>query len=517
MQRLQVGRRWVGWLVLASFTLVFLLSAVLPPTWSAWLARTQLVPSLLGLIGGAMVTGAAVIVIVLATWLFGRVYCASFCPLGVLQDVVSAISRKVRKRRRPWCYLPPRQALRYGVLAVVAVTAMLGLMSLLNLLDPYSLFGRLVTDLLRPLYVVLHNGVVSLLESLDIYVLTRRRQLAVPLGVLSIVGTLAIVLVVMAARYGRLWCNTLCPVGALLGLVARHSRWRIQVANESCNSCGACAKSCRASCLESDQKAVDLSRCVACFDCLDACPSGAISYAPVRADATAEPAADPHRRHLLLGAAALIGAAVPLRLLAVDRLVRPMTALPICPPGADSPERFSRLCTGCQLCVTSCPERVIRPTFLAHGPQALMQPVLDYTVGYCSYECNLCGDICPTGALQPLDLPVKKRLQIGRAVLDKDACVVYADKKECGACIEVCPTHAVYSDERDGMLYPEMDKAPCIGCGHCQLVCPKKEPPAIYVEANELQVEAAPPNYDRIAPELLLEPDEQTGEDGFPF
>ena len=138
---------------------------------------------------------------------------------------------------------------------------------------------------------------------------------------------------------------------------------------------------------------------------------------------------------------------------------------------------------------------------------------MNYEQGYCNYDCNLCGHVCPTGAISPLELPEKQLVQIGEAQLDKDLCIVHTRDEDCGACAEVCPTHAVYTEERDNVFYPEMNLELCIGCGACEFVCPVT-PKAIFVEGNAVHATAKEPFYDQ---EPVQQTDPQQGDEDFPF
>ena len=236
-----------------------------------WLAKIQFLPALL------VVNVAVVAAILLATFVFGRIYCSVLCPLGVFQDVVSRIAGWKRPHRfKP---SPERTILRYSVLAVFILLVILGLGSVFALLAPYSAYGRMVAAMLGPLYGMGNNLLAQFAERSGSYAVYRVDVWlhgAETLGVA--IGTF-VVLAVLAWRKGRIYCNTICPVGTLLGSVARFSIFRPRIQVEQCTGCGLCARDCKATCIDSANHTVDLSRCVLCLNCLESCRKGAITYA----------------------------------------------------------------------------------------------------------------------------------------------------------------------------------------------------------------------------------------------
>jgi len=476
--------------VLLTTALAFGLGGSWGERFAPFLSLSQVVPSFLHLFAtGSLVAGLSLLAILLLTLLAGRWYCSVLCPLGFLQDVVRRIGRvspSLRKRQdRRGKGVQVRHALRISLMVAVVISATAGSLVLLNLLDPYSIFGRTVSGLVRPVIALVRHGLATVLEKADVFALSGEQLVAMGWGT---VGTIVLFLalpVLLSLFRGRLYCNSICPVGALLASLARFSPLRIRTTDAACDGCGKCARTCRANCIAltgSDHKAqVDASECVLCLDCIAVCPTAALSYrsgAPVTLAQT-----DGGRRELLAlgatGAAALI--ALPLRSLAAVGFF-PEDALPVIPPGGISFDHFTSACTGCQLCVAACPGHVLQPRLAAHGGRGLYQPTLDFREGCCDYDCNVCSQVCPSGALLPLDLEAKQRVQIGTVSLIKDRCVVYLRGEDCGACAEVCPTHAVYTENRDGVLYPVTDGALCVGCGACENACPQ-EPRAIVVEA----------------------------------
>jgi ferredoxin len=509
-------RAAVSAVVLALFAALFLggesvslfLSKILPPF--------QIVPALMKALtepDTLFLSGLAVVMIL--SLIFGRVYCSFLCPLGGMQDIFIALSRAAGWRRRR-VYRKPANVLRYAVLAATAVAFTLGSLFLLILLDPYSLAGRMLTDLIAPAVAWLVNMAIQALKPFHIYFFSKETAY-VPLTVLAASAGFFVLIMMLSLRYGRLYCNTVCPVGAFLGLLSRAALFQWTIDKTACTACRRCERICKADCIDAAAGAIDQSRCVGCFNCLSACRKGAIHYRPAWGR-TEQPAVwSPARRGFLiasLAALASVFAALPAGVRNLFGAVHPARPLPVTPPGSVGTAHFTKACTACHLCVSVCPTQVLTPSVGNRGLPVFMQPVMDYGTGYCDYECNACGRVCPTGAILPLTLQDKKRLQIGLAELNEDECVVYKNKKNCGACGEVCPTGAIVFKEKDHILYPEVEDRHCTGCGACELACPTT-PKSIIVKPHALHKEAqpSPPKARPLQPGRSAPPKDQ----GFPF
>ena len=167
---------------------------------------------------------------------------------------------------------------------------------------------------------------------------------------------------------------------------------------------------------------------------------------------------------------------------------------PIAPPGVPSFDHLLTKCISCHLCVSKCPSHVIKPAFLEYGLGGMMQPRLYFDHGFCNYDCLICGEVCPTGAILPLTKEQKNHTQMGQVQLIIENCIVYYDETSCGACSEHCPTQAVRMVPYKGMLtIPEIEPEICVGCGGCEYVCPAIPYKAIYVEGlrtqNNIEIE----------------------------
>jgi ferredoxin len=476
----------------------------------------QFAPSLLKFVIAGVAAATGFIVIIILTLITGRTYCSFLCPLGILQDVFSRTGGLIKRRFRRYGYKKPYTWLRYFILVLTAGILFLGGVYVLTILDPYSIFGRFMTYFGQPVVLLINNLLATLLGKFDIYTLYRidivPYELAayfIPVAFLFLVGFLAF-------RYGRLYCNTVCPVGTFLGLLSKLSIFRIRFEEEKCTRCGRCAMACKSSCIDFLNKHIDVSRCVNCFNCLDSCSENAMSYGPVRLRrSTKKEETDPSRRNfitgsivLLTGASRLVHAQGDPPVPTKESTVKEDRLYPVSPPGSVSIESYISRCTACSLCVIACPTHVLQPSVSEYGFASIMQPRMDFHRGFCNYDCNRCTDVCPTGAIMPLMIEAKKLTQLGKAVFIKENCIVHTENTACGACSEHCPTKACHMVPYEGkLLIPEVRDEICIGCGACEYACPTKPYKAIFVDGNPLHEAALMPE----AEELEATPDE------FPF
>lgn len=478
---------------------------VLPDRFSR-LLEFQFIPALLGGFVGIMVLQAAI------AFLFGRIYCSVFCPAGILQDIINrlyCIGKKKKKGSRRFLFRKPLNLLRYGLLAATVVFAVFGFTGLVMLLDPYSNFGRIATNLFRPIVMWANNLIADLLMRFDNYSFYHVTVSTVTTSALiAAVVALGLFIVLVAFR-GRLFCNTLCPVGSLLGLISRYSLFRISFDKSGCIQCGKCEYSCKAEAIDATRMTVDTSRCVTCFNCVSACSKNGLAYKfnPVFKNKQSGLAANdlsidtsglnkPNgRRHFLTTTVAIAGSApivsaIAERVSTETEMEKEIKAWPpVTPPGSLSLERFKDKCTACHLCVVQCPSHVLRPAGLEHGFDFLLRPKAAYIDSYCNYECTVCADVCPTDAIKPLTKEEKITTQVGIAKFIIDLCIVHTEKTDCGACSEHCPTQAVHMVPYEGTLtIPHVTEDLCIGCGGCESICPVRPVRAIIIKANKTHV-----------------------------
>jgi len=494
-------------------------------------SSVQLFPGVVGMVGTFCSDGVAALFVVSAvvtlgliilTAVFGRFYCSSLCPLGTMQDIVSWAGHRSHRRRRGtrrFAWEPGLPFIRLAAFILVIAAFILGAGSIAGFLDPYSQSGRFLQYTILPLVDFAGHLLAPLARRFGLYWLRDFAAFSVWAFVAAALPVTAILIV--AFFRGRLFCNTLCPVGSLLGFLNRFAPLRVRLDAGTCTACGACARVCKAECLDTPARTLDASRCVSCFSCLPACPTSALRYGPkpppepprsesVREPTSAQapapsptPASDPGRRSFLkkIGSSSVLSVmalSAPPIAGAVELLsLKPARPAPAAPPGARSLVQFQSACTACGLCVSKCPSGVLQPSIVRYGARGFLQPYLDYEVSYCQYECTLCTDLCPTGALKRIPLEEKKLVQMGTASLVKEKCIVFTHKTACGACAEHCPTGSVRMvPSATGIPEPEFDELICIGCGACHHICPALPEKSITVTGKAGQGRALAPRKD---------------------
>jgi ferredoxin len=495
----------VGLLSLLSVTAIFIdFRHIIPENWISAALFLQFTPSLLKFINLPVVASIGFLIVLLLTLATGRSYCSFLCPLGVLQDVVSRIGVKVKTKNGKFKYKKPYTILRYSILGATLIVMLAGSLFLVTILDPYSIFGRFMTYFAKPVAVQVNNIVAFLLNSIDIYTIYKvelksvtAAAYAIPVLFLGLIGYLSF-------RRGRLFCNTVCPVGTLLGLISKVSVLRFNIDSNSCTGCGRCAVACKSSCIDFKNEVIDVSRCVTCFNCIDSCNDAAISFGIRRVPSKerVEEKVDRDKRRFIASSLFLsvsfagiansqdIKVPVPTK----DSTIPEDKTSPVCPPGGISIDHFNDYCTACSLCIGACPTSVLQPSFREYGWSGIMQPIMHYHKGFCNFECTVCIDVCPSGAIMPLLLPAKKLTQVGKVKFIKENCIVETERTDCGACSEHCPTKAVKMVPFEGnLVIPEIEDEICIGCGACEYACPTKPYKAIFVNGNPIHLEAKKP------------------------
>lgn len=430
---------------------ITLLMAGIGHQWWGWMAKLQFLPSFFAL-NIAVLAG-----IILLTLLFGRIYCSVICPMGVFQDVVSKLSASRKGKKRRFKFHKEYRAVRTLVLFVFLLAVGTGMQWIVALIAPYSAYGRMVRTVLDP------SGATAI-----------------------IIGAATFVIISACAwLWGREWCNTICPVGTILSLFSRFSLFRPVIDKDKCVHCSACEKGCKSSCISTFDQEIDYSRCVDCFDCIDNCAKGAISYKPVwkstKSKEQTPDTPDTGRRAFMAGIAVLGSSAIAKAdggFAEVKPKQNPERSERLVPAGSGSVKDFYSRCTACGLCISTCPNDVLRPsTDLQH----LMQPEMGYDKGYCRPECTDCSQVCPAGAILPIVPEQKAMIKIGTAVIDTSTCLAITEDVKCGNCARHCPTGAVRMVGNHDVKVPVINEELCIGCGACENLCPVRPISAIKV------------------------------------
>ena len=489
-----------------------------------WMAKIQFIPALLALNIGAL------LFVVTLTLLMGRIYCSVICPLGVMQDAIAWF----RKKKNKYSYSPERTVLRYTVLVVACASLALGVAWLGGLIFPYSTYGRIVSTIVAPIYKLANNGLAALSEHYGSYAFYEVDVWFKSVSALIVALLTWGIIAVLAWKGGRTWCNTICPVGTLLGLISRHSLFKMTIDADKCKNCRKCERNCKASCINIDTHTIDYSRCVVCGNCEGDCAFDAMHFTSLSkgkgaSSALGSPFTPPlegtgeagvGRRAVLTSIALLAGTALAKAQSKVEpkttdggladiiKKKRPKREKLITPPGSLSIRNLRSHCTACQLCIDACPNDVLRPS---SSLDRFMQPEVSYERGYCRPECNRCSQVCPTSAIQPVSVEERTAIQVGHAVWTRDLCIPVKDEKPCGLCARKCPAQAIQmvplqaGVHQDGwrwrdadnqeiprekvLLIPVVNEEKCIGCGACENLCPSNPISAIHVEGHEVHRE----------------------------
>ena len=501
---LRILRISIATIVFATITCGFLNMSGGNPL-SQMLLRTQFTPALVSIFTGSALAFALLIIL---TLLFGRVYCSFLCPLGIFQDIIIRISNFAKKKGNngklpKQQYKAPHNTLRYSILALTAfVSLVAGFAYPLALLDPYSNYGKICSQIFR----TVETGITNMLSGIFPSVFYLQDYVVLSLHSFLFALAFFAVIIILSALKGRLYCNTICPVGSFLGLLSGFSLFKPVIEKDKCVKCNQCVNNCKSNCINLDTKEIDATRCVSCYNCMVSCKRGGVKLVPVwfsnkKKESSAHRTIENRERRNALVAMGGFAAAVAARSIYVKgrnaglkfRNVEELAGVSgtcIMPPGAGNLNDFKSSCTACHACVAACPSKIIKPASFEYGLDGIMLPVIKYNDGYCRYDCNKCTQVCPNGALAHISLEMKQKTQIALAKYDASSCVVVTDGVKCGACSRKCPAGAINMKENPavpGQYLPSIDQSKCIGCGACHDICPAL-PKAITITGTDRQM-----------------------------
>jgi polyferredoxin len=438
--------------------------------------------------------GSALALITLGiTLLAGRAWCGWLCPLGTLLDFFSLS----RWRQRRWELPDHFRQIKYVLLLLILFAAFFTNLTLL-ILDPLTLLTRTLTVSVWPAV----DKIVTSLEAALYQIPLMRSAVSafdqwvrpsvfppIPHAYQGAVlfGVIFIALVGLNLLAERFWCRYLCPLGGMLGLLSKVAILRRKVTLE-CTQCGLCADACPTGTINPsyDYKS-DPGECTMCMDCLYSCQFGSTTFAPQFGVAKWHDY-DPDRRKVLATFGAAVAGAALLRVDLAGNRDRPHL---LRPPGVLE-EALLSTCVRCGQCIRTCPSGALQPALTESGLEGMWTPILVPRMGYCDYSCNACGLSCPVEAIPPLSLEEKRVQVIGKASIDRNRCLAWAEDTPCIVCEEMCPLpeKAIVLEEAEVLdtngrpillQRPKVIADRCIGCGICEYKCPIQGEAAIRV------------------------------------
>lgn len=484
----------------ALFFVVFVLLLVLTAEHTALPFASQLflefnpLIALVAVIAGLPLISALLysLATMIATLLFGRVFCGYACPMGTLLDLFAPLAKVL--------HIDQKVFKKLKILPLITLVTLLALsvfkIGFVTIFDPISLITRVTAVAITSVKYLAHlYSLYSSMPYTEVGILEFGRELgrgfnsAMTSNYPKLIDSsewilLLFVLTVSLNALGkRFWCRYLCPLGGLLGLVGRVPLFRRKVDATACTNCMRCTKSCDMQAVTNNGLATDAANCTLCLKCRGKCRQAAISWG-LKPELTNE---IPSRRAAItaIGGSITVAGLVPFM-----GKAKAQDSTLIRPPGVSNEELFLSKCVRCGECLAACPTNVLQPALLQYGASALWTPHLDFTASACDYSCNACGQVCPTGAIKYLTLEEKQTFAIGTAEIDQDTCY------RCGICVRVCPVPGAIGLARVpsalspfggmGAVSLTVDSTRCVGCGECEVACPLRWSKAIKVVRSDV-------------------------------
>jgi len=443
-----------------------------------------------------------VLLVVIITLVFGRVFCSFICPFGTLHNMTGMTKPALKGRERIKANeKSPGQKVKYGILFIILIAAVLGL-NIAGIMDPISFLFRSLALAVFPGIGIGLKELFDIMAGSDIKALNLASYGAEVLvspvfgygyktfQAAWIIGGLFLLVLFLNRIKPRFWCRMLCPLGALLGITSKFSIMKLEKDEEKCTDCKLCVKNCQGAASPIPGKQWEASECLSCFNCFNVCPEDVISFKFKLP--RPNPSPDIGRRAVLTGLVA--GVSIPF----LSRLDGQIHNIPdsslIRPPGSVPEKEFLALCQRCGLCMKVCPTNVVNPALTEGGLAGFWTPTLNMIQGYCEYSCTLCSSVCPTGAIREISLKekIETPIKIGSAYVDRGRCLPWSGNSPCIVCEEVCPTSpkAIHLEKttvpgpngkKIAVQLPYVDLEKCVGCGICENKCPVKGKHAIRV------------------------------------
>jgi len=445
------------------------------------------------------------------TLLFGRAFCGWVCPFGTLHHAVGFYDRKlvpergVKTRGSRW---------KFAIFLVFTGSSLLGIQAA-GLLDPISLLIRSLSlsvmpgvDFLLRLFLDwgfrlpyrpvsdAFDGTYTFLRAHFLSFFPARYEQAL------LLFSIFMLLLALNRYRTRFFCRFVCPLGGMLAILSRLSLLRLSM-NDRCTRCMRCRDVCAGGANPHVEGHWSPSECVTCFNCSAECPEGALEWHFAFSRGTRD-RLDLNRRAVLSGLSLGAAAACVMRTSPAAAMPSPLL---VRPPGSQPEAGFLSRCIRCGECMKVCITGGLQPTLLTAGIEGIWTPYLVSRIGYCEYNCTLCGQVCPTEAIRKLSVPDKQKTVIGLAFVDPSRCIPFAQGTPCIVCEEHCPTpkKAIVFEDRPGkggtpVQVPVVVQDLCIGCGICEYKCPVVDLAGIRVTSigesrnplNRVQLPAGP-------------------------